>query len=94
MGALKVRLLGKFALSYGGTPLTAVLPQRCQCLLASLLLHRDAPQSRQHLAFLLFPDSTESQAHTNLRHIIHALKEALPLCVATCRRLIRIHNRR
>jgi hypothetical protein len=32
-----------------------------------LLLHRDAPQPRQRLAFLLWPGSTERQAHTNLR---------------------------
>ena len=94
MGALKVRLLGEFALSCDGAPLTAVLPQRPQCLLANLLLHRDAPQSRQHFALLFSPDSTESQAHTNLRKIIHALKEALPLCVATRRRSIHTHNRR
>jgi len=42
------------------------------------LLHRAAPQPRQHLAFLLWPDSTESQARTNLRHVLHHLRHALP----------------
>jgi len=47
-------------------------------LLAYLVLHRDAPQLRQHLAFRLWPDSTESQARTNLRHVLHNLRRALP----------------
>lgn len=42
------------------------------------MLHRDAPQSRQHLAYLFWPDSTESQAHTNLRNLLYHLREALP----------------
>src|SRR5262249_43485914 len=36
------------------------------------------PQSRSHLAFLLWPDSTDAQAHTNLRNLIHKLRQALP----------------
>ena len=34
------------------------------------------PQSRQRLAFLLWPDSTEAQARTNLRHLLHTLRAA------------------
>jgi DNA-binding SARP family transcriptional activator len=49
-----------------------------ESLLAYLLLHRDAPQPRQHLAFVLWPDSTERQARTNLRHLLHNLRRALP----------------
>ena len=44
------------------------LLQRGTSLLAYLLFHRDTPQPRQHLAFLLWPDSSESQARTNLRY--------------------------
>ncbi|HEY5004969.1 MAG TPA: AAA family ATPase, partial [Ktedonobacteraceae bacterium] len=59
---------------------------RLQSLLAYLLLHRHAPQNRSHLAFLLWPDSTEAQAHTNLRKLLYQLRQALPdidqfLCV-------------
>jgi DNA-binding SARP family transcriptional activator len=43
-----------------------------------LLLHRDAPQNRSHLAFLLWLDSTEAQAHTNLRKLLYRLRQALP----------------
>ena len=51
---------------------------RAESLLAYLLLHRDAPQPRQRLSFLLWPDSTEAQARTNLRHVLHRLRRALP----------------
>ena len=51
---------------------------RAESLLAYLLIHRDAPQPRQRLAFLLWPDSSEPQARTNLRHVLHNLRRALP----------------
>src|SRR5204862_85476 len=54
---------------------------RAESLLAYLVLHRDAPQPRQRLAFLLWPDSTEPQARTNLRHLLHTLRRTLPSLV-------------
>ena len=75
---LRIRLLGEFALIYGDTPVTAVNSPRLRVLLAYLILHRAAPQSRQHLAFLLWPDSTEEQARTNLRNLWHRLRCSLP----------------
>ena len=51
---------------------------RLQSLLAYLVLHRDAPQQRQHLAFLFWPDTTEAQARTNLRQLLHQLRQAFP----------------
>ena len=47
-------------------------------LLGYLLVHRGVPQPRQRLAFLLWPDSTEAQARTNLRKVLHTLRRALP----------------
>ena len=44
-----------------------------------LILHSDAPQPRERLAFTLWPASTESQARTNLRQLLHNLKRALPV---------------
>jgi len=49
-----------------------------QSLLAYLVLHRHAPQSRQQLAFHFWPDSEESQARTNLRRELHLLRKELP----------------
>ncbi len=47
-------------------------------LLAYLALHRDAEISRQRIAFLFWPDSSESQARTNLRQLLHHLRQAFP----------------
>jgi DNA-binding SARP family transcriptional activator len=75
---LRVRLLGEFDLRVDGSPLPPLESARAESLLAYLLLHREAPQLRQHLAFVLWPDSTEAQARTNLRHVLHNLRRALP----------------
>jgi DNA-binding SARP family transcriptional activator len=79
MSVLHIQLLGDFRMTYNdGTSLTASLHARQQTLLAYLLLHREAPQSRHHLAFLLWPDTGETQALTNLRNLLHKVREALP----------------
>jgi predicted ATPase/DNA-binding SARP family transcriptional activator len=78
MPTLHIQLLGEFRLSCGDAPVSAITSPRLQALLAYLLLHRQAPQPRQHLAFLLWPDTSEAQARTNLRQLLHALKQALP----------------
>jgi DNA-binding SARP family transcriptional activator/predicted ATPase len=75
---LAIRLLGTFDISYQGQSLPALQADRPQSLLAYLLLHRHAPQSRRHLAFLLWPDSGEAQALNNLRNLLHTLRRALP----------------
>jgi len=75
---LHIHLLGDFRLAYDDETVTTVNTARLQSLLAYLLLHREAPQSRQHLAFMLWPDSTERQARTNLRKQVHYLRRTLP----------------
>jgi DNA-binding SARP family transcriptional activator len=75
---LQVRLLGGVDLRLGEEHIGPLDSARAESLLAYLLLHRDAPQQRQRLAFMLWPDSTESQARTNLRHVLHNLRRALP----------------
>lgn len=78
MHTLQIYLLGNFQLLYANEVLTSVNTPRLQTLLVYLLLHRQAPQSRQHLAFQLWPDSAESQARTNLRKLFFQLQHALP----------------
>lgn len=75
---LRIQLLGEFDATYNGVRVTAVNSPRLRALLAYLILHRGTPQPRQHLAFLLWPDSTEEQARTNLRNLVHLLRQALP----------------
>lgn len=75
---LQIQLFGEFCLTYDGTPLTAFNTPKLQLLLAYLVLHRDAPQTRQTLAYLFWPESNDSQARTNLRNVIHLLRNSLP----------------
>ncbi len=75
---LHIHLLGEFRLSAGDTPVTTLDQERLQALLAYLVLQRATPHSRRQLAFQLWPDSTEAQARTNLRSLIHRLRQALP----------------
>jgi DNA-binding SARP family transcriptional activator len=75
---LHVQLLGEFGVSHGDTLVETLGSPRLQSLLAFLLLHRDVPQPRQHLAFTFWPDSTEAQALGNLRSSILRLRRALP----------------
>src|SRR5215467_11051484 len=74
---LRIHLLGGFLLISGETLVTSVDLPRLQSLLACLVLHRARPQSRSHLAYLLWPDSTDAQALTNLRNLLHKLRQAL-----------------
>jgi len=76
--AARARLLGPVHLRLDDQPLPPLNSARAESLLAYLLLHRDAPQPRQRLAFLLWPGSTEGQAQTNLRKVLHNLRRALP----------------
>ncbi len=75
---LSVLLLGGFSVKHDGAPVADVDPPRLQSLLAYLILHRDAPQPRAHLAFLFWPDTSEAQARTNLRNLLHHLRHTLP----------------
>ena len=78
MAILNIYLLGGFHLVYDSRPVDTVTNSRMQSLLAYLILHRETSQPRQRLACLFWPDSNEAQARTNLRNLIHLLRQALP----------------
>ncbi len=78
MPTLHLRLLGDFSLIYGDRQVTSLNTTRLRSLLTYLVLHRDVPQQRQHLAFLFWPDATEAQARNNLRQLLHQLRQAFP----------------
>lgn len=81
MGAIvRVRLLGRFAVQVDGTEATVLHSARAESLVAFLLLHGDRAHARQQLASVLWPDSDDVQARTNLRHLLHTLRRDLP-CV-------------
>jgi len=75
---LHIQFLGGFQVRVDDTPVTTLDQERLQALLAYLVLRRDRPQPRQQIAFLLWPESQESQARTNLRTLLHRLRQALP----------------
>jgi DNA-binding SARP family transcriptional activator/predicted ATPase len=89
MPGIRIELLGSFRVTVDGQPVAALQKNRLQSLLAYLVLHRDAAVSREQLAFTLWPDSSESQARTNLRQLIHNLRHALP---AECDFLVSDHQ--
>jgi DNA-binding SARP family transcriptional activator len=70
---LSVRLIGELEVRRDDGRPMPVGSARVALLLGYLLVNR-SPQPRKRLAFLLWPDSTESQARTNLRHLLHELK--------------------
>ena len=78
MGILDIRLFGGFRLTYDGGELNTVDTNRLQSLLAYLVIQRHSPLPRRQIAFLFWPDSSEAQARTNLRNLLHLLHEALP----------------
>jgi DNA-binding SARP family transcriptional activator len=75
---IEIRLMGGFSLEYDGSVIQGLGAPRMQSLITYLVLHRGMPVPRQHLAFLLWPDSAEDQARTNLRKLLHQLGKALP----------------
>lgn len=75
---LYVSLLGGLRITHGEAQVAAVDTARLQSLLAYLVLSGGVPQPRAHVAFLFWPDTTEAQARTNLRNLLHHLRHALP----------------
>src|SRR5512141_1156924 len=75
---LRICLLGDLTIMRGNEPVPSISSIRAQSLLAYLVLHAGIPQSRRHLAFLLWPDSSDEQSRSNLRKLLHDLRRALP----------------
>jgi DNA-binding SARP family transcriptional activator len=86
---LQVSVLGEMAITGDGTGARHGSP-RALALIAFLAAHAGAPQSRQLIAGLFWPDSADAQALTNLRRELHHLRQALadePSLVVTARDL-------
>ncbi len=74
---LEIALLGEQRVALAGS-LVALRSPRAMALLAYLAIHRGAPQRRDYLAGLFWPDSTNGQARTNLRRELHLLRSCIP----------------
>jgi DNA-binding SARP family transcriptional activator/tetratricopeptide (TPR) repeat protein len=86
---LHVFLLGEQAITKDGTGVQA-RSSRAVALVAFLVAHAGSPQSRQRIAGMLWPDSGDAQALTNLRRELHHLRQVLgdePSLVVTPRDL-------
>jgi DNA-binding SARP family transcriptional activator/predicted ATPase len=76
---IRIELLGTLRFTFGQSLITSVNTNRMRSLLAFLVLHSESMQSREQLASLLWPESTDAQARTNLRQLLHNLRRALPI---------------
>jgi predicted ATPase/DNA-binding SARP family transcriptional activator len=73
---LEVRFLGQFEVRFDGKPL-AIPTRNAQSLFAYLVLNTGKVQRRERLAGLLWPDSSEENARSNLRHELWRLRKSL-----------------
>lgn len=73
---LDIRLLGQFSVMLDGRPL-AIRSRPAQLLLDYLLLNTGAPQPRETLADVLWPDSSPNNARANLRHALWQLRATI-----------------
>ena len=76
---IRIELLGSLRFTFRNEAISAIKTNRMRSLLAFLVLNQEAPQSREHIAFLLWPESDQAQARTNLRQLLHNLRRALPV---------------
>lgn len=77
-GRLVIELLGRMRILRQGMPVRGLEPPRLRQLLARLVLAAGAPLERAELAYQFWPDSTDAQARTNLRKLLHQLLRRLP----------------
>lgn len=75
---LQIQVFGDVQIICDNQIIDTLTNERSQILLAYLLLQRHTPQTRQRIAFALYPDMSDSQARTSLRKDIFNLRQALP----------------
>ncbi len=87
---LHVSVLGEQAITDDRAGSIPARPSRVVALVAFLVLHAGSAQARPRIAGLLWPESTDAQALTNLRRELHHLRQILrddPSLVVTLREL-------
>lgn len=78
MMTLNIRLFGGFEVQRIAGPLIVFPTRKARALLALLARHPGQPRSREGLAAMLWPDSAEPEARSNLRQALKLLRRALP----------------
>ncbi len=87
---LHVSLLGEQTIADDRAGIVRARSSRAVVLVAFLVVHAGTAQARQRIAGLLWPESTDAQALTNLRRELHHLRQILgdePSLVVTARDL-------
>jgi DNA-binding SARP family transcriptional activator/tetratricopeptide (TPR) repeat protein len=74
---LHVSLLGEQTIADDLAGNVRARSSRAVVLVAFLVVHAESPQARQRIAGLLWPESTDAQALTNLRRELHHLRQLL-----------------
>src|SRR5436305_2779265 len=74
---LRVSLLGEQVIADDATGAVLTRSPRSVALVAYLVVHAGLAQPRRRIAGLFWPDSTDSQALTNLRRELHQLRQVL-----------------
>ena len=74
---LHMSLLGEQAIIDDRAGSVQARSSRAVALVAFLAVHAGSPQPRQRIAGLLWPESTDAQALTNLRRELHHLRQVL-----------------
>ena len=77
MTDLSIRLLGPFQVELAGGPITGFTSDKVRALLAFLATEADQPHRRDKLAGLLWPESPQITARTNLRRALSDLRKAI-----------------
>jgi DNA-binding SARP family transcriptional activator len=73
-----LKLFGEFRLMRDGVTMATLRARSRQLLFAYLAINAGKVIDRSYLAGILWPDSTEQQARTNLRHVLHSIRRTMP----------------
>ena len=77
MARLEINLLGTFEIRRDSTPVTEFTSNKVRALLAYLAVEVGRPHSREALAVLLWPDSSQELALSSLRNALSNLRGAI-----------------
>ena len=74
---LRIFLLGTFQITLESVPVIGFESDKARALLAYLAVEADRPHRREVLAGLLWPDTPENNARTNLRSALANLRQVI-----------------
>lgn len=77
MAAFSLTLLGGFQVERDGLVVAAFESNKVRALLAYLAIETERIHQRAQLATLLWPDHPDAMARSNLRHVLHQLRQTL-----------------